>query len=284
MDIERWSAFTTTPTGGNPAGVAVIDADEKVSETDMQHIAADIGYSETAFVRPTSADRVFETRYFAPAVEVAFCGHATIATGVALARRYPALEQAVLETELAGDVPLSITRDRNEPVVSLWSPPTRGHPLSDTDLDQILTLFGWTRDDIDASIPLEVAHAGNDHPVIGLRDRRTLRDLSYPFDAVRELMVARGWTTFQLVHRTGNGSFDARNPFPPGGVMEDPATGAAAAAFGGLLRRHDLLPDSRRFTIVQGVDMGRPSVLHVDASGVDGDPVVVSGTAVEILQ
>jgi PhzF family phenazine biosynthesis protein len=278
METERWSAFTDRSAGGNPAGVVVIDADREVSEAEMQRIAAEVGYSETAFVRPASAEGVFETRYFAPEVEVAFCGHATIATGVALARRYPPMRRALLRTALAGDVPLSIAGDGDDPVVSLWSPPTSGRPLPDADLDQLLTHFGWTVDDIDASIPLEIANAGNDHPVIALRDRGTLRDMSYPFDEVRELMVARGWTTIQLVHRRGDDAFDSRNPFAVGGVVEDPATGAAAAAFGGLLRRHDLLPSSGRVTIVQGVEMGRRSVLHVDASGVDGDPVVVSGT------
>ena len=79
--LHRLSAFTDDPTGGNPAGVWV--GDELPDAATMQKIAADVGASETAFVAPaTGVDR--EVRYFSPELEVSFCGHATIATGVVL--------------------------------------------------------------------------------------------------------------------------------------------------------------------------------------------------------
>ena len=77
-------------------------------------------------------------------------------------------------------------------------------------------------------------------------------------------MAARDWTTLQLVHRVGPADFRARNPFPPGGVVEDPATGAAAAALGGYLRELGLVEPPARVTISQGADMGRPSLLTVE--------------------
>src|SRR5690349_18254886 len=83
-DVLRLAAFTDDPAGGNPAGV-VLDAGA-LTDAEMQAIAAQVGYSETAFI--TSADDEATTiRYFSPLAEVPFCGHATIATGVALARR-----------------------------------------------------------------------------------------------------------------------------------------------------------------------------------------------------
>ena len=82
--ILRYTAFTDTPEGGNPAGV-VLDASE-LSDAEMQQIAADVGYSESAFVT-TRDDGSYDVRYFSPAMEVPFCGHATIATAVALAER-----------------------------------------------------------------------------------------------------------------------------------------------------------------------------------------------------
>ena len=70
------------------------------------------------------------------------------------------------------------------------------------------------------------------------------------------------------------------SPELPSGVIEDPATGSAAAALGGFLSLHGLLPASGKFTVLQGFDMGRPSLLQVDASGEGG--VRISGTAVAL--
>src|SRR4051812_13200133 len=82
--ILHYTAFTDTPDGGNPAGV-VLDA-SALSDAEMQQIAADLGYSESAFVT-TRGDGGYDVRYYSPAMEVPFCGHATIATAVALAER-----------------------------------------------------------------------------------------------------------------------------------------------------------------------------------------------------
>jgi PhzF family phenazine biosynthesis protein len=94
-------------------------------------------------------------------------------------------------------------------------------------------------------------------------------------------MAARGWTTAQLVWAESPTLFHARDPFPPGGVVEDPATGAAAAAFGGYLRDLRLVPIPATVTILQGYDMGRPSRLLVDvAAGSATVRVTGSGNAI----
>ena len=84
----------------------------------------------------------------------------------------------------------------------------------------------------------------------------------------------------QLVWRESADRFHARNPFPPGGVVEDPATGAAAAAFGAYLRELASSSRPRRVTIHQGDDIGRPSLLRVDCRPSGG--IRVSGTAVPL--
>ncbi len=82
-ELHLLSAFSTDPAGGNPAGVWV--GDELPSPEEMQRVASDVGFSETAFVVPaTGATRT--VRYFSPKAEVPFCGHATIATGHVLGR------------------------------------------------------------------------------------------------------------------------------------------------------------------------------------------------------
>jgi PhzF family phenazine biosynthesis protein len=92
-------------------------------------------------------------------------------------------------------------------------------------------------------------------------------------------MAEQDWTTVQLVRRTGPASFDVRNPFPPGGVVEDPATGAAAAALGGYLRQLGLVAVPATLSLRQGDDLGRPSRLTVTVPAGDGG-ISVTGTAV----
>ena len=94
-------------------------------------------------------------------------------------------------------------------------------------------------------------------------------------------MAEVGWTTVDLVWRESDHVFHARNPFPPGGVVEDPATGAAAAAFGGYLRALKLVDPRERVTILQGADMGSPSRLLIDFPQA-GEGVRVSGLATRL--
>ena len=90
-EVLRYAAFTLDGEGGNPAGV-VLEADG-LDEEQMQRIAAEVDYSETAFLTPrTDEPNVYDVRYFSPEQEVPFCGHATIAAAVALAEREPAAE------------------------------------------------------------------------------------------------------------------------------------------------------------------------------------------------
>jgi PhzF family phenazine biosynthesis protein len=88
-------------------------------------------------------------------------------------------------------------------------------------------------------------------------------------------------TTIDLVWRERVDRYHARNPFPVGGVYEDPATGAAAAAFGGYLRALSLVAPPAQVTILQGRDMGRPSLIVVNIPPGDGG-IAVTGTAVPI--
>jgi PhzF family phenazine biosynthesis protein len=109
----------------------------------------------------------------------------------------------------------------------------------------------------------------------------TLERLAYPFEDLKALMIEHDLTTIQLVWREAPDRFRARDPFPVGGVVEDPATGAAAAALGAYLRGRGEIIAPASFEIVQGVEMGRPSRLTV--SIVAGEAGVrVSGNAVPI--
>ena len=281
VDIVRYSAFTDTPAGGNPAGI-VLDA-TGLDESTMQAIAAEVGYSETAFLTVAGDDgRSFDIRYFAPSIEVPFCGHATIATGVALGERLG--EGAFLLHAKSGDVPVDVTREAGGRLrATLTSVEPKIDELAAEDLDELLAALDWSRDDLDPQWPPKVAYAGLWHPVLAAATRARLADLDYDFDRLRDLMAQRNWTTVQLVWRETASVFHVRDPFAVGGVVEDPATGAAAAALGHYLREMKLIEPPVTLTLHQGVDMGRPSLLIVDVDDAD-QRIRVGGHAVPILQ
>lgn len=273
--LYRMSAFTETPDGGNPAGVWI--GDRLPDDETMQRIAAEVGYSETAFVAPASGS-VRTVRYFSPEAEVSFCGHATIATGAVLGTE-ASCTRYWLETAV-GEVPVVVSMAGGRTQIALTSVDTKQRSVDDASLDAFLAALGWQRDELDDAIPPALAWAGAWHLVLAARDKRRLDTLDYDFETLKALMLREGLTTLQLVWRESEDVFHARDPFPVGGVVEDPATGAAAAAFGGYLRDSGLVAVPATFTIRQGEAMGRPSLLSVSVPLTGG--VTVSGSAVEI--
>jgi PhzF family phenazine biosynthesis protein len=238
----------------------------------MLALAAEVGYSETAFVTGRPGPGEYRVRYFSPLAEVPFCGHATVATAVALG---PGAYRFVTN---AGEVPVTVDDDRRATLVSV---PTGSAGLPAGDRAALLSALGWAADDLDPGLPLRVAYAGAFHPVVAARTRQRLARLDYDVPALTALMRERDWTTVQLVWRASADTFDVRNPFPVGGVYEDPATGAAAAAFGGYLRDVGLAGPDAVLHLRQGDDLGRPGRLTVTLRA--GEPGVrVTGTAVPI--
>ena len=272
VDILRYVAFSDRPDGGNPAGV-VLDA-SGLSDEQMLGIAADVGYSETAFL---DGDDI---RYFSPLAEVPFCGHATIATAVALAERDGPGER-VLNT-VGGPVPVITRRDdQGRLTATLTSVPPHVAEVDAADVDEVLAALRWRRDDLDPALPPAIGFVGGYYLVLPVRTRERLAELAYDFDRLGAIMAKRDWTTIQLVWREDELRFHSRNPFPPGGVVEDPATGAAAAALGTYLRELGHVEPPATVTILQGEDMGRPGRLLVDLHA-DRPEIDVTGTAVAL--
>ena len=269
-EIRRLAAFSHAGRGGNPAGVVL--AAQLPDAGDMQRIARDVGYSETAFAAPERGGH--RVRYFSPETEVPFCGHATIALGAALAADQGAgcfdlfLNNADIrvEAETAGPFP----------VVTLTSPPTHSSPAPGGLTRAALDLFGYEIADLDPSLPPTCASAGAAHLILALKDRRLLSAMSYDLGAGRALMRSHGLVTIALVVAEGPRLFHVRNAFASGGVVEDPATGAAAAALAGALRAAGW-PHGNDLEILQGADMGSPSRLRVTLTDDPGTPVRVSG-------
>ncbi|APU40070.1 PhzF family phenazine biosynthesis protein [Streptomyces sp. TN58] len=282
-EVLRYTAFSGDPDGGNPAGV-VLDA-SGLDDAAMLEIAAGLGYSETAFLTGPPEElggqegRSFTVRYFSPKAEVPFCGHATVATAVALAERIGPGE--LLLATRAGTVPVSVTAEGGRLRATLTSVEPHTEEIGAADLAEALAALDWPQADLDPAFAPRIAYAGARHLVLGAATRVRLADLDYDFARLEALMRRLDLTTVQLVHRAGPAEFHVRDPFPVGGVVEDPATGAAAAAFGAYARELGLVPEEAVLTLHQGTDMGRPGVLTVELRA--GDPRVrVGGTAVRI--
>lgn len=273
-EILRLSAFSVGGRGGNPAGV-VLGA-ERLSATERLAIAADLGYSESAFLESMGGHR-YRIQYFSPRAEVPFCGHATIAAAVVVAGRH-GTGGYVFESAV-GPIQLTTTVAKDDSVIAtLTSVATTTRPTTETELDELLAALRLQPADLNPRYPPHVAFAGNDHPILVLSGRDRLAALDYDYPALAELMDRASWITVDLLWAASATEFHARNPFPPGGVVEDPATGAAAAAFGGYLRSLGFVTAPGRVLVFQGEDMGRPS--RLDISLVPGEPgVLVSGTA-----
>jgi PhzF family phenazine biosynthesis protein len=270
--LVRLAAFADGPGGGNPAGVWIGEA--LPSPARMQAIAAAVGDSETAFLAPAQGlERT--VRYYSAEAEVSFCGHATIAAGVALGRR-DGPGDYLLDTQV-GAVPVSVRQREGGMEAALRSVPPRQQPASPDLVAAALAKLRWRDDDLDPVIPPVRAWAGAWHLVLAAARRDRLDRLDYDFAGLRALMLAQSLTTLQLVWRERADLFHARNPFPVGGVVEDPATGAAAAALGGYLRDAGLVVAPAAITILQGQALGRPSRIAVEIPAAGG--IVVRGQA-----
>lgn len=272
MDVLRIAAFSDGEQGGNPAGVWLGDVLPDAAQ--MQRIAADVGFSETAFAAP--AVEGWRVRYFSPQTEVPFCGHATIALGAALALRHGDGDYALALNQAR--IRVHGRRDGDIVAAALQSPPTHSRAADAALLQRALDLFGLSEGDLDPRLPPAHVHAGADHLLLALRSREALAAMRYAQEAGRQLMDAAGWITIALVWAESAQRFHARNAFASGGVYEDPATGAAAAAFAGYLRDVQW-PHAGAIDIVQGEDMGMRSLLRVAIPAPAGSPVEVSGIA-----
>jgi PhzF family phenazine biosynthesis protein len=273
--LYRLAAFSTSQAGGNPAGVWLGEALPDAAA--MQRIAAEVGYSETAFVAPLDGTER-HIRYYSPLREISFCGHATIAAGVVLGQTAGAGRYR-LQTAV-GEVLVEAFRDGEQWLAALTSVEPEQRAVPPGWLERVLEALDWRPEELDPALPPMLAYAGAWHLVLAASSAARLARLDYDVERLKALMEDAGLVTLQLVYREDELVFQARNPFPVGGVVEDPATGAAAAALGGYLRAAGLMPVPGELLIRQGEAMGRPSELRVRVPAAGG--IRVSGAAVAL--
>ncbi len=280
MAVKRISAFSLNGTGGNPAGVCIVD--EFPASATMLSIAKEIGYSETAFVHPMSGDRQWRVRYFSPEQEVPFCGHATIALTTELGRLHgPGSYELFLN-----NASISVTSECDSE--GLWkagliSPQTHSGPAQLELINKALSTFNFSANDLNPQFQPTVASAGATHLLLSLKNRETLSQMHYDYDRLREIMLNYNLTTVNLFYVQDETTIYCRNPFAAGGVYEDPATGAAAAALCGYLREIGWIP-AGSLAIYQGAEMGKPSKISAEIRLEPGSGIHISGETVPMTK
>lgn len=282
--------FTDRTFGGNP--LAVLPDARGLDGERMQRIAREFHLSETSFVLPAERGGTRRVRIFTPGRELPFAGHPTVGTALALAwlgevRPDGAQARIVLE-EGVGPVPCSIRYAEGRAVfaqLTAAQPPAPGPaPPSRPDLAAALSL---AEADL-ADDPVETWSAGVPFVFVALRGRDALARCRV--DGARwAALRARGGGEVLVLVREGAEEVRARMFAPDLGVEEDPATGAAAAALPGYLVAREgarAADGPRRWTVTQGVEMGRPSRIEVEADVEAGRPVTVrvGGSAVPVME
>lgn len=272
--VQHIAAFADGCSGGNAAGVYLADA--MPAEDDMRALAAKLGYSETVFAVPEPVAGAYRVRYFSPESEVPFCGHATIALGKALGQQ---AGEGVFQLQLnEAQISVEVSEINGFQTVALQSPPTHSSSADPALLSEALALFSLSTDDLDPRFPPARAHAGADHLLLMLNSREAVAAMRYDLEAGRQWMNQHGLVTVLLGYAESDQFFHTRNAFASGGVLEDPATGAATAALAGYLRDINW-SHGGEIDVVQGEDMGQRSLLRAQFSDEVGSSIRVSGSA-----
>lgn len=271
MKIEKISAFAYENIGGNPAGVLILD--EILSEKQMLEIAKEVNYSETAFLLKQANS--FRIRYFSPETEIAFCGHATIASGFVLGQKFGL---GIYDLVLNDDkIQIEVTKNNSKIFTSINSVKTYTYDIEEDYINNIVDSFSFSKNDLNEKYPIKVSFSGINNLILFVKNKKTLQEMKYDFEKVKELMINKNIVTINILWEENENLFHSRNAFAYGGVYEDPATGSAAISLGEYLRSMGI-KKSGEIEILQGFDMKQPSQLFVSFNEILNSSIKVSGT------
>lgn len=298
LAFHTLDVFTDRRYGGNP--LAVVLAADGLNTRQMQTMAREFNLSETVFVQAANhAQAQFKVRIFTPDVELPFAGHPTVGTACLLAELGLAPQgvdvRFVLE-ENVGLVPVRVVREAGRPlfgalttaVLPAWSPNGAADVPSNAVLAEML---GLAADDIGANGPgydesPRACSCGVPYVLVPLRAPELLAGITFSVERWRSAL-AEAWAHHVYVYARGyDGELRARMFAPGSGVVEDPATGSAAVALAGRLGLESPVTDGTlRWSIHQGLEMGRPSLLLIEVDKASGavTAVRVGGHAVRML-
>lgn len=281
--------FTNSRFGGNP--LAVFPQAAGIEPTDMQRIARELNLSETTFVLPTTRPGCdYQVRIFTPQTEMPMAGHPTVGTAWVL-------EHGDRVTFLEGVGPIPVERVAAPAGGTMWRmaqlTPTWGACIGPA---QAAAVLGLELTDLDARLPAQIISCGAPFLFVPLRDLDALGQARMQTERWRELAeCAEMYGVFCFTTQSGDPAVTVRSRMfaPLVGVAEDPATGGASGPLGCYLVRYGVVATARpaRILSLQGVEMGRPSYVHIEIDGsadgitgvrVGGECVAVGGGYIDL--
>ena len=268
--------FTKKRFGGNP--LAVLPEAEGLSDKKMQQIAREFNFSESSFVFPPENGNTRKVRIYTPAVEVPFAGHPNIGTAFVLASSgmigdFHESTEIIFE-EKAGLVPIYLKKLDDGSIWCELQAPEKlsiGKTVSADDLASAISLDSG--DIIADTHPPQFASVGLPFVIAELKDTQALEQASVNIEGFKKL-ASQYNTRFVHIYTRSNDEFDVRTRMfaPFDGMPEDPATGSANCALGGLLTHYnDSYSGDFEWIIAQGVEMGRPSYLKASTQKKGGE-------------
>ncbi|TCM20806.1 trans-2,3-dihydro-3-hydroxyanthranilate isomerase [Novosphingobium sp. PhB165] len=279
--------FTKVRFGGNP--LAVVFGGQAIDVATMQAIAAEFNLSETTFVLPPADPaNTARVRIFNRSAEMAFAGHPLVGTAFVLANQRPDLNAATFEVP-AGIVHVQIERDADGVVVAAAIETPQPLTIGDTVAHEVIAqALRLAPADVVTTHHLPVAASNGNAFVIAEVTREALSRCDPDLAAFRAALAAHpqfgSRFAIHVYSREGQ-VLRARMFAPLSGTWEDPATGSANTPLACLLLSLEPEAQEAGFEIHQGVEMGRPSLLHVDARRTsDGIVATLRGACVAVMQ
>nr|WP_321456362.1 PhzF family phenazine biosynthesis protein [uncultured Cohaesibacter sp.] len=274
--------FTKDVFAGNPLAV-VLESDD-LSDEQMQKIAREFNFSETVFVcSPENKAHNASLRIFTPAYELPFAGHPTVGTAVLLGLlRFPDVQSdqncVMLIEEKVGRIRAKVKLSSDGKGKAVFEAPQLSKSLGSVKLgskDEIAAALGLHIKDIGFENHVPTAYsAGVPFAMVPIRNLEAMK---------RAHPVMPSWSTAFGAHEHNdaflytrettchNSDFHARMFAPGMGIVEDPATGSAAAAFAGVICQFDKPGQgNHRYSIEQGFEMDRPSIIELGLEVVEG--------------
>jgi PhzF family phenazine biosynthesis protein len=277
MKLYIVDAFTEKPFGGNTAGVVLLEPGAVFPDEEwMRSLAAELRYSETAFVRRDGAAE-FTVRYFTPAGEIDLCGHATIASfGVLFREGFVPDGTRCLNHTRAGDLEVVV----GEQVMMQMAAPQRvGGFEEPVQLGDLLSAMGGLNPEQLGQWPAETFSTGLPDIILPLRDVATLQSLQPDMSLLHALSDRLDVVGVHAFAIDPDDAYTAhvRNFAPRYGIPEESATGTANAALTGYLYHHRIIGDGARCFFLQGEAMGRPSLIQTTLQIKKGIPDIRVG-------
>jgi len=284
--------FTSRPFGGNQ--LAVFPDATGIPEAALIEITREFNYSETTFCYPPANPKhTARVRIFTPGAEVPFAGHPTVGTAIALhaLRAQGSFDAKLVLEEGVGPVPVSVRADGPAPFAqfSVAKLPEIGPPVpTRTTLADILSLESG--DLVSGSSAPQAISCGLPFLIVGVKSLKALaraRVRTEKWETTMRSSWAPDLFVFAADPEGGARDYRARCFVPSMSVPEDPATGSANACFAGFLAaRASEQTGTLAWNVTQGVEMGRPSHIEIEADKADGviTAIRVGGRAVFIME